>query len=42
MLAVKPATLKNPDYQKLVKVLQSAAVREFILNTYKGAVVPAF
>lgn len=42
LLAVKPVTLKNPDYQKLVKVLQSAAVREFILNTYKGAVVPAF
>ncbi|UBV44936.1 MetQ/NlpA family ABC transporter substrate-binding protein (plasmid) [Deinococcus taeanensis] len=42
LLAVKPATLKNPDYQKLAQALQSPAVRTFILNTYKGAVVPAF
>ncbi|BBN96931.1 NLPA lipoprotein [Deinococcus grandis] len=42
LLAAKPATLKNPDYLKLVAALRSPATRTFILNTYKGAVVPAF
>ena len=41
-LVVQPATLKNPDYLKLVAALRSPATRTFILNTYKGAVVPAF
>jgi D-methionine transport system substrate-binding protein len=41
-LVAQPATLKNPDYLKLVAVLRSPATRTFILNTYKGAVVPAF
>lgn len=42
LLAAKPATLKNPDYLKLVKALQSPEVKAFILKQYKGAVVPAF
>lgn len=42
VLAAKPATLKNPDYLKLVAVLRSPEVRAFILKKYNGAVVPAF
>ena len=42
LLAAKPATLKNPDYLKLVKALQSPEVKAFILKKYAGAVVPAF
>ena len=42
LLAAKPATLKNPDYLKLVKALQSPEVKAFILKKYSGAVVPAF
>jgi D-methionine transport system substrate-binding protein len=42
LLAVKPATLKNADYLKLVKALQSPEVKAFLLKKYSGAVVPAF
>ena len=42
LLAAKPATLRNPDYLKLVKALQSPEVKAFILKKYSGAVVPAF
>ena len=42
VLAAKPATLKNPDYLKLVAALRSPEVRAFILKKYNGAVVPAF
>ena len=42
VLAVKPATLKNADYRKLVKALQSPETKAFILKKYNGAVVPAF
>ncbi|MFD2609676.1 MetQ/NlpA family ABC transporter substrate-binding protein [Deinococcus taklimakanensis] len=42
VLATKPATLKNPDYLKLVAALRSPEVRAFILKKYNGAVVPAF
>ncbi|ADV66759.1 MetQ/NlpA family ABC transporter substrate-binding protein [Deinococcus maricopensis] len=42
VLAAKPATLKNPDYLKLVKALQSPEVKAFLLKKYNGAVVPAF
>lgn len=41
-LAGKPQILKNPDYLKLVKALQSPEVKKFILERYKGAVIPAF
>lgn len=42
LLAVKPATLNNPDYLKLVAALHSPEVKAFILKKYAGAVVPAF
>ena len=42
LLVAKPATLKNPDYLKLVRALQSPEVRAFIQKKYGGAVVPAF
>ncbi len=42
VLAAKPATLRNPDYLKLVAALRSPEVRAFILKKYNGAVVPAF
>ncbi|WP_034384186.1 MetQ/NlpA family ABC transporter substrate-binding protein [Deinococcus sp. YIM 77859] len=42
LLVAKPATLKNPDYLKLVKALQSPEVKAFLLKKYGGAVVPAF
>lgn len=42
LLVAKPATLKNPDYLKLVRALQSPEVKAFILKKYGGAVVPAF
>ena len=42
VLAAKPATLKNPDYLKLVRVLQSKETKAFILKKYGGAIVPAF
>ncbi|MPY67650.1 ABC transporter substrate-binding protein [Deinococcus sp. SDU3-2] len=42
LLVAKPSTLKNSDYLKLVRVLQSPEVRAFILKKYGGAVVPAF
>lgn len=42
LLAAKPATLKNPDYLKLAKALQSPAVKAFILKKYGGSVIPAF
>lgn len=42
LLAARPATLKNPDYLKLVRALQSPEVKAFLLKKYGGAVVPAF
>ena len=42
VLAAKPATLKNPDYLKRVKALQSKETKAFILKKYSGAIVPAF
>ena len=42
VLAVKAGNENNEAILALVKALQSEAVREFILNTYDGAVVPLF
>ncbi|WP_261665402.1 MetQ/NlpA family ABC transporter substrate-binding protein [Deinococcus sp. Marseille-Q6407] len=42
LLATKPEMLNDPRYLKLVKALQSNEVRKFILDKYKGAIVPAF
>lgn len=41
-LAGKPEMLKDPRVQQLTEALQSEEVRQFILDNYKGAVVPAF
>ncbi|ADY27158.1 NLPA lipoprotein (plasmid) [Deinococcus proteolyticus MRP] len=41
-LAGKPEMLNDPRYNQLVQALQSEEVRQFILDKYKGAVVPAF
>lgn len=42
VLVVKEGNEENPAILALVKALQSDAVRDFINETYKGAVVPAF
>ena len=42
VLAVKDGNENNEAIRALVKALQSEAVREFIVNTYDGAVVPLF
>lgn len=42
LLATVPGKKDNADVQALVKALQSDAVKAFIADKYKGAVVPAF
>lgn len=42
IVAVRKGDEKRPELQKLAKVLNSPEVRKFIINKYKGAVVPAF
>lgn len=42
VLCVKEGNEDNVAVQALVKALQSDAIKEFINNTYGGAVVPAF
>ena len=42
VLAVKEGNEQNEAILALVNALQSEAVREFIVNTYDGAVVPLF
>ena len=42
VLVVKEGNENNEAVQALVKALQSDAVKEYINNTYGGAVVPAF
>lgn len=41
LVAVAPKNKDNPAIKKLVKALQSKKTREWILNKYKGAVIPA-
>ena len=41
-IAGKPEMLNDPRYKKLVAALQTDEVRQFILDKYKGAVIPAF
>ncbi|MCD8501413.1 MAG: MetQ/NlpA family ABC transporter substrate-binding protein [Bacillaceae bacterium] len=41
VIAVRGGEETRPELQKLVEVLQSEAVRNFILETWKGDVVPA-
>ena len=42
VLAVKEGNENNEAVQALVKALQSEEVKNFILSTYDGAVVPLF
>ena len=42
VVASRKGDEKDPRIQKLVKALTSPATKKFILNKYKGAVVPAF
>ena len=42
IIAVKEGNEQNPAILKLVAALQSDAVRDYINNTYNGAVVPVF
>jgi len=42
LVATTAANKDNPALAKLVQALQSDAVREHILEQYKGAIVPAF
>ncbi|GHV15542.1 ABC transporter substrate-binding protein [Fibrobacterales bacterium] len=42
ILAVKAGTEKDPALLALVKALQSEKVKQYILKTYNGGVVPAF
>jgi ABC-type metal ion transport system, periplasmic component/surface antigen len=42
VLVVKEGNENNEAIQKLVKALQSEKIRNYINDTYKGAVVPIF
>lgn len=42
IVAIRKGDENRPEIQKLMKALQSAEVKKFIEETYKGAVVPAF
>lgn len=42
ILVVKAGNENNPNIQKLINALQSEAVREFITEQYKGAILPSF
>lgn len=42
ILVVKEGNEQNPKIQALIKALQSEKVRQFIVEKYGGAVVPAF
>ena len=42
MLAVKEGNENNEAIQALVEALHSDTVRDYINNTYSGAVVPLF
>lgn len=42
VLVARPDDKDKPAVQKLVKALHTQAVKQFILDKYKGAVVPAF
>lgn len=42
IIAVRPESANSPAIAKLVAALRSEATRKFILEHYKGAIVPAF
>ncbi len=42
VLVVKSGNENNPNIQKLIKALQSEDVKQFIIDQYKGAILPSF
>jgi len=42
ILVVRKGDSNDPRIQALAKALTSQRVKDFILNTYKGGVIPAF
>src|SRR5690606_31460850 len=42
LVAARPDNQNSPAIKKLVDALHSSEVKQFILDKYKGAVVPAF
>lgn len=42
ILVVKANDVDNPEIEKLIRALQSEEVRQFIMDTYKGAILPSF
>jgi len=42
VLAVREADRDNPQLKKFVQLYQSEAVRNFILEQFKGSVIPVF
>ncbi|MFT3688326.1 MetQ/NlpA family ABC transporter substrate-binding protein [Paenirhodobacter sp.] len=40
IITVRRGDEERPEIKTLVEVLQSDAIRSFILDTYKGAVIP--
>ena len=42
VLAVRAEDVNNPALLKLAEALKSDVVRDFILSTYGGSVVPVF
>jgi len=42
ILVVRKGEAHDPRIQELAKALTSQKVKDFLLTTYKGAVVPAF
>ncbi len=42
VIAVREKDANNPLYKKIVKIYQSAPIKKFMDNKYKGSVIPAF
>lgn len=42
IIAVKPENAEDPRIKKLIEVIQSDSVKDFIAEEFKGAVIPAF
>ena len=40
IIAVRESDLNNPQIQKIVEILKSEPVKQYIKDTYKGVVIP--
>lgn len=40
IIAVRESDLNNPQIQKIVEILKSDPVKQYIKDTYKGVVIP--